>query len=160
MIHIKGLRRTIIVICLIVLAITGFLSIPSGKYYNAGVKKLVKENEAEVIEVGKSMKIDNDKIFINRIINTEDETYIRYKFIRFEQGWSFPEGDIKVFDDKLQEYLYHGSQSSGKLWGQEGIFRVDRIPDDVQYITLKLDRYDRKAEMKISLVEEGEKNEN
>lgn len=106
------------------------------------------------------MKIDNDKIFINRIINTEDETYIRYRVIKFEQGWSFPESAIKVFDDKGQEYIYHGAGSSGKAWGEEGIFRVDRIPDDVKEITLKLDRYDRKSEVKIHLAEDGEKNEN
>ncbi|WP_202750595.1 hypothetical protein [Clostridium rhizosphaerae] len=106
------------------------------------------------------MKIDRDNIYIRRIINTKDKTYIRYAFIRFEQGWSFSEGALKVFDDKGKEYHVMGGGWSGKLWGQDGLLELDRINKDSRYITLKLDWYDRKNEITISLGKEGEINEN
>ncbi|MBM7868663.1 hypothetical protein JOC70_000132 [Clostridium pascui] len=105
------------------------------------------------------MKIDKDTILIKRIVNTEDKTYIRYAFIRFEQGWSFSQGAINIFDDKGKQYQYKGGQSSGKVWGQDGLINTDRIDEGVKYIILKLEWYDRKSEMKISLGKEGENNE-
>lgn len=119
MAKIKGLRRTIIVICLLILILSGFTSLPESKYYNKNLKVLVNAKEAQVIEAGKGMKIDEDTIFIKRIINTQDNTYIRYAFIRFEQGWSFSEGALKIFDDKGKEYHSMSGSSSGKLWGQD-----------------------------------------
>lgn len=158
--EIKGLRRTIIVICFILLALSGFSCLPASKYYNKDIKKLVAENKAQVIEVGKGMKIDNDTIYIKRIINTKDRTYIRYSYIRKELGWSFPLNTIKIFDDKGKEYRHQSGTSSGKLWGQDALDEVEKLDKDAKYITLKLDWYDRKNELKISLGKEGEVSEN
>lgn len=158
--EIKGLRRTIIVICLLILAVSSFRSLPESKYYDKNLKALVKAKEAQVIEVGKGMKIDKDTIFIKRIINTQDKTYIRYAFIRFEQGWSFSEGAIKILDDKGKQYHFISGAWSGKMWGQDGLMELDRLNKDSKYITLKLEWYDRKNELKISLGKEGEINDN
>lgn len=135
-------------------------NLPESKYYGKNLKALVKENKAQVIEVDKSFKIDKDTLLIKRIINTEDKTYLRYAFIRKEQGWSFPAGAIKLFDDKECEYWNGGGGWSGKIWGQDGIIEYERLRDDVEYITLKYDLYDRSNELKISLKKEGEINEN
>lgn len=156
---IKRLRRTIIAICLGILTISAFMSLPESKYGSKSLKTLVDTKKAQVIEVGKKMEIDKDTILIKRIINTEDKTYIRYALERFEQGWSLSEGAINIFDDKGNQYRYNGGQSSGKLWGQDGLISFDRINEDAKYITLKLDWYDRKNEMKISLEKEGENND-
>lgn len=136
------------------------MSIPESKYYEKDLKAMVNEKKAQVIEVGKGMKIDKDTIFIERIINTQDKTYIRYALIRFDQGWSFSESAIKIFDDKGKQYQKKSGSWKGKFWGQDGLFEIDKINNDVKYITLKLDWYDRKDEMKISLGKEGEINEN
>lgn len=156
---IKRLRRAIIAICLVILTISGFESLPESKYGDKSLKTLVNTKKAQVIEVGEEMKIDKDTILIKRIINTEDKTYIRYALVRFEQGWSFSGGAINIFDDKGNQYRYNGGQSSGKLWGQDGLISFDRINEDAKYITLKLEWYDRKNEMKILLEKEGENNE-
>jgi hypothetical protein len=158
--QIKELRRTIIGLCLLILTLSGFRSLPESKYYDKNLKTLVKANEAQVIEVGKGMKIDRDTIYIKRIINTQDKTYVRCAFIRFEQGWSFPDGALKIFDDKGKEYLNRSGGWSGKLWGQDGLFEIERINKDSKYIAFKLDWYDRKNELTISLGKEGEINEN
>ncbi|MEG2918256.1 MAG: hypothetical protein RR891_00600 [Clostridium sp.] len=155
MIIIKRLRRTIIAICLFILAISVCYSIPKGKYFDEDLKQLVNEKKAQVIEVGKSMKLDNAPILIHRIINTEDTTYIRYSFIRFEHGWSFPGSNIQVFDDKEQEYFNHGGESSSNMWGEDGLLNIERVADDAKYIIIRINVYDRKNEMKISLAEEG-----
>lgn len=158
--RIKALRRTVIAICLLILIASGFMSLPESKYYYKDLKTLVNAKKAQVIEVEKGMKIDKDTILIKRIINTQDKTYIRYAFIRFEQGWSFPEEAIKIFDDKGKQYQSKGGGWTGKLWGQDGVIELDRISEDVKYITLKLEWYDRKNEMVISLEKEGKGNEN
>ena len=136
------------------------MSLPESKYYNKDIKALVKAKKAQVFEVGKVMKIDKDTILIKRIINTQDKTYIRYAFIRFEQGWSFSEQAIKIFDDKGKQYQGKAGGWSGKMWGQDGLIEIDRINEDAKYITLKLEWYDRKNELRISLGKEGEINEN
>lgn len=156
---IKRLRIAIITICLIILAISGFDILPESKYCNKDLKTLVNTKKANVIEVGKGMKIDDDTILIKRIINTQDKTYIRYAFIRSEEGWSFSQSAINIFDDKGRQYQYRGGHSSGKLWGQDGLFNIDRINEDAKYIILKLEWYDRKNEMKISLGKEGGNND-
>lgn len=66
---IKSLRRAIITICLIILTISGLESLPESKYCNKDLKTLVNTKKANVIEVGKEMKIDEDTILIKRIIN-------------------------------------------------------------------------------------------
>jgi hypothetical protein len=145
---------------LLTLAVSGFRSLPESKYYNKNLKTLVKAKEAQVIEVGKGMKIDKDTVYIKRIINTSDKTYIRYALIRLEQGWSFSEVALKIFDDKGGEYHYLGGGGSGKIWGQDGLIEIDRINKDSKYLTIKLDWYDRKNELTISLGKEGEIVEN
>ncbi|WP_278246520.1 DUF5643 domain-containing protein [Clostridium lundense] len=112
------------------------------------------------MEVGKGFKIDEDTIFIKRIINTEDKTYIRYAVITKEQGWSFPGGIIKIFDDKGKQYRNHGGGSSGKVWGQDGLIHFDKLKKDAKYIKLKVEWYDRENELKISLGKESGINEN
>jgi hypothetical protein len=156
----KGLRRAIIVICVLLLGVKVFQNLPESKYYFEDLKTLVDTKKAQVIEVGKGMKIDKDTVFIKRIINTQDNTCIRYTFIRLEQGWSFPDSTIKMFDDKGRQYLYDSAGSSGKMWGQDGLIMFDRLNDDVKYITLKIDCYDIKSELKISLGKEGKIIEN
>jgi hypothetical protein len=146
-------------ICLLLLAFSGFLSFPESKYYSEELKVLVKSKEAQVIEVGKSMKIDNDTLYIKRIVNTQEQTFIRYGLLRSEQGWSFSEGALKIFDDCGREYQSIGGGSSGKSWGQEGLIKLDRINKDSKQITLKLDWYDRKGELTISLKKDGEIND-
>lgn len=107
------------------------------------------------------MKIDNDNLIIKRIINTEDKSYIRYRQISTVIGWSFSENALKIFDDKGQEYQHIAGSYSTRLWGQEGLMLLDKkISEDVNYLTIKIDWYDRKTEMKIPLSEEGETNEN
>jgi len=159
-VKIKGLRKVIITICLIILVVSGFSNLPESKYYNKDIKGLVNEKKAQVIEVGKGFKIDKDTIRIKRIINTQDKTYIRYAVIINEPGWSFSAGAIKVFDDKGRQYENHGGGFSGKIWGQDGIIEYERLGEDVKYITLKLEWYDRKNQLKISLGKEGEISEN
>lgn len=143
-----------------ILAVNGFLNLPGSKYFNKNLNTLVKANEAQVIEVGKAMKIDKSTIYIKRIINTSDKTYIRYSFVRLEQGWSFPDGALKMFDDSGKEYHYEGGESFGKLWGQDGLIEFDRVDKDSKHITIKFDWYDRKNELTISLGNEGEIIEN
>jgi hypothetical protein len=145
---------------LLILAVTGFSSLPESKYFNKNLKTLVKTKEAQVIEVGKAMKIDKSTIYIKRIINTSDKTYIRYSFIRLEQGLSFPDGEFKVFDNIGKEYHYEGGESSSKIWGQDGLIEIDRIDKNSKHITIKFDRFDRKNELTISLGKEGEIIEN
>lgn len=160
MVIIKGLRRAIIITCLLLLAVKVFQNLPESKYYHDDLKALVDAKKAQVIEVGKGVKIDKDTVYIKRIINTEDRTYIRYAFIRLEQGWSFPENAIKIFDDKGRDFKNYRSGYSGKMWGQDGMIEIDKINDDAKYIILKIDWYDRKNELKISLGKEGEIIEN
>ena len=157
---IKGVRRAIIVICLLILAIGGFYSIPKGKYFDDSIEELINNKKAEVIEVHKKMKIDEDSFIVKRIINAEDSTYIRYSLIRLEGGWSFPGTSIEVTDNNGKEYFNHGESSSGKLWGQEGLIRIDKIDEGAKYIIVKFNCYDRKSEVKISLLEDGETDEN
>lgn len=107
------------------------------------------------------MKIDNDDLIIKRIINTEDKSYVRYRQIRTTQGWSFSKSIFRIFDDKGEEYIKVAEGASTNFWGEEGLMQLDKkIGEDVKYLTIKIDWYDRKSEMKIPLSKEGEANEN
>lgn len=155
MTKIKWIRRTLIIISLLILLFSGFISLPEDKYASKNLEALVKAQKAQVIEVGKTMKVDNDSIYIKRIINTEDKTYIRYAYIMHEQGWSFSDSELKIFDDKGKEYHITGGSGSGKLWSQDMLIDLDKIDKDSKYITIKLDWYDRKNELTIPLEKAG-----
>jgi len=156
----KIIRRGIIVICLIYLIGYGKECIPESKCYYENLETLVKKGEAQVIEVDKSLNIDNAKIHINRLISTDEDSYIRYSYKRKEEGWSFGGGGFKLIDDKGKEYSGYGAASHGKPWGQDGITKIDRLDDDIKYLIIQIELYDRKDEIKISLEKEGENNEN
>lgn len=106
-------------------------------------------NNAKVIEVNKKLKIDNASIIIQRVALTDKHTYIRSRYVSFEQGWSFPLEVIEIYDDKGKRYISTASTGEGKLWGEEGIAEYEKIPKDCKEIILKLQYYDRKAELKI-----------
>lgn len=159
LIEIKALRRSIITVCILVLALSWANSFPESKYYYDNMKEQVKEGKAKVIEVDKALNFDNDKFYIRRIINTEDKTYIRFSYIKKEQGWSFPDSSISIVDDKGNIYPSHGSGASGKMWGQEGLMSFDRINSDAKQITVKLNWFDRNDQMMISLEKAGDPNE-
>lgn len=134
--------------------------LPEGKYYNKELKVIVNKGDAQVIEVGEGMKFDRDTIYIKRIINTKDSSYLRYSLIRLEAGWTFSEGALKVYDDRGKEYKHWGGGSSGKIWGQEGLIEIEKIDSGAKFLIIKLDWYDRKNEIQISLKREGEIDEN
>ncbi|MBK1812329.1 hypothetical protein JHL18_17025 [Clostridium sp. YIM B02505] len=118
------------------------------------------QKKAQVIEVNKDMKIDNDTISIKRIINTDDKAYIISTYKPSELGWTFSTSAIEIYDDKGRQYKYRGGEDKGKIWGQDQLTEFDRIDKETKAITLKLDWYDRKAEMTISLDKEKNINEN
>ncbi|WP_347177708.1 DUF5643 domain-containing protein [Clostridium perfringens] len=158
---IKVIRRLIILVCLITLCFIGFTCLPKSKYYFKDIRSLVNEGKAEVIEVNQKIKIDDDYLIIKRIINTEDESYIRYKQVRTTLGWSFSESIFRIFDDNGEEYIKTAISSSTSFWVTEGIILLDKkIKEDVKYLTIKIDWYDRQNKIKIPLNKEGEANEN
>ncbi|GFP76563.1 DUF5643 domain-containing protein [Clostridium fungisolvens] len=155
------MKNPITIICLIIIIIGIFTNLPESKYYDKELKELVNQKKAQVIEVNKDMKIDNDTVSIKRIINTDDKTYIRSIYRTSEPGWSFSTTNvINIFDDKGKKYQYRGGENKGKIWGQDELMEVERIDEDAKYLILKLDWYDRKAEMTISLDKEKNINEN
>ncbi len=152
------LRRGIIVFCfilLIPLIINAFSSLSRGKYYSSELKAQVKDGSAEVIEIGKRINIDGDSIFIERIINTDAETNIRYR--TFERpGWSFPESAIVLYDEKGKKQR-RGSASSGSTFGQDGVIIYDRINEESKEIRIKFEWFDRSGEITVPVYEGGKK---
>ncbi|MCX0359118.1 hypothetical protein LI056_14090 [Clostridium perfringens] len=151
----------IILVCLITLCFIGFICLPKSKYYFKDIRSLVNEGKAEVIEPNQKIKIDDDYLIIKRIINTEDESYIRYKQVRTTLGWSFSESIFRIFDDNGEEYIKTAISSSTSFWVTEGLILLDKkIKEDVKYLIIKIDWYDRQNKIKIPLNKEGEANEN
>lgn len=145
----KILRRTIIIICSILLIPLIISSVPSTKYFGSTWKKQMTSDNAKVIEVNKRWKIDNASIIIQRVIITDKHAYIRSRCISFDPGWSFPLDSIEMYDDNGKRYMNVGSEGKGKPWGGEEITEYEKIPKDCKEITLKLQCYDRKRELKI-----------
>ncbi|MDU2323920.1 MAG: DUF5643 domain-containing protein [Clostridium perfringens] len=157
----KVIRRLIILVCLITLCFIGFICLPKNKYYFKDIRSLVNEGKAEVIEPNQKIKIDDDYLIIKRIINTEGESYIRYKQVRTTLGWSFSESIFRIFDDNGEEYIKTAISSYTSFWVTEGLILLDKkIKEDVKYLTIKIDWYDRQNKIKIPLNKEGEANEN
>lgn len=144
----KVLRRVIIVICIILLIPLLIISVPEEKYFYNDLKDKVKIGTAQVIEVNKKWKIDDSTIIIQRIISTNKNVYVRFRYVENKSGWSFPSNSIELYDDKGKKYMVAG-EDIGKLWGEEGINEYDRPSADCKEIILKLQLYDRKMEFKI-----------
>lgn len=149
----KVLRRSIIVICSVLLIPLVFTSFPNGKYFNDELKTLVKSGKAEVIEVNKKIPIDNDTIYIERIINTDTQTILRYKIVE-EPGWSFPSNVLLLYDDAGKKHQ-GGGASSGRFWGEDGIINYERISKASKEITIRLEWYDRVGEVVIPIDKGG-----
>jgi len=150
----KMMRRGIIIICIAILCLNVVSMWPESKYYDSGLEKEINAGSAKVIEVNKSFKIDNDTMKILRIINTSDRTYIRYALIKKEKGWTLPDTSISMIDDKGHQYQCFGFGSSGKSWGEEGLFQCDPIAEDAQRITMKFQWFDRMNQLSIPLQKE------
>lgn len=144
----KAFRRTVIVICAILLIPLIFCSISEGKYFYKELKAKVDNGIARVIEVNKKLKIDDDAIIIQRIIITDKNTYVRVRYVQSQPGWSFPLSSIVLYDNKGKVDYYAG-EGSGRLWGEEGINEYNQIGNDCKKIIIKLQWYDRKQELDI-----------
>lgn len=149
----KIIRRGIIVVCLFILLVSNINSLPESKYYSKNLEEQVKQNKAQVIEVRKTLRIDKDKVEIDRLIISHDEINIRFTVFQNGLGWSFPIDALKAYDDYGNEYQFNSASSSGKIWGEEGIISYSIQAKNVKYIKLKLDWYDRHDEIKIPLME-------
>lgn len=152
----KAFRRSVIIICTILLIPLIFCSIPEGKYFNKELNAKVNSGAAKVIEVNKKLKLDNDTIIIQRIIITDKNTYVRMRYVQSQMGWSFPFSAIELYDDK-GKVDYYGGEDAGKLWGEEGIDKYNQISNDCKKITIKLQWYDRKQELVIPYEGSGNK---
>ncbi|MDP4089046.1 MAG: hypothetical protein Q8930_07220 [Bacillota bacterium] len=153
---IKLTRRLIVLVCIIILAPLAVESIPEGKYYNGQMEDLVKNGNAQVIEAGKKVKIDNDTLNIQKVIKSGSDIYVRYSLSE-EIGWPFPWSCIKLNDNIGHKIPWEGNESSGKIWGEEALVEYGPIDSDCQELTFTLDLYDRKMEVKVPLAKEGNK---
>lgn len=161
MIIIKVLRRIIIVLCLILLGGNAGVTLCKGYSLDKYYENLAEESGAEVLDINASMKIDGKKILFNSIFSDDENIYIGYKYTSYMNGDYFGTYAIRVFDDSGKEYFGRADDTVGIIGGEKGVIRLTNIiPEDTEYLTLKLDNYDRKDEVKIWLKEEGRANEN
>ena len=152
---IKIIRRSIIVICLLLFIPVISESLPESRYND----KNIADKTDQVYKVNQSVKIDMDTLIIKSIIITPDETRVWYRILKPEQGWSFPQGAIKMYDEKGNSYIYEGGTGSGRLWGEDYIDSYQRISGSSNEIILKYEWYDRYAEFRIPLKKSGGSNE-
>lgn len=145
----KIFRRAIIIICSVLLIPLIVSSIPSGKYFDGHWEEEMTSKNGKIMEVNKKWKIDNATIVIQSVIINDEHAYIRSRCISFEPGWNFPLDSIKIYDDNGKRYMNVASEGKGRLWGGEEITEYEKIPKDCKEIILKLQCYDRTAEMKI-----------
>jgi hypothetical protein len=129
-------------------------SIPEGKYYDKTLEAKVENGSVDVVEINKEMKIDNDTIFIQRLIIDEGNIYLRYS-TEEEKGWSFSDSALALYDDKGNYLSSSGGGSSEKSWGRDGLIEFEKAEGNCKELTLKLEWYDRQGELKIPL-KEGE----
>lgn len=148
----EKVRRSLIVILVIILIPSIFMSIPnSNKQYN---------KDATKIKINKIMKIDNDRLLINNIVFDDDYNYINYALLRKNPGWSFSASIIKIYDDKGNEIINNGGNSSSKTWGQQGIMVLEKFSlKEVDSLLLKFQFHDRESELLIDLKKAGGKGE-
>lgn len=132
---------------------------PEGEYYSHDIEELVRAGNAQVLAVNKSFKIDRDTMHIKSIINTDDKTYIRYRLVIKELGWSFPEGSLSITDNLNNEYQCLGGGSSGKFWGQDGLIQTYRLDINASNITINYRWFDRQNQLFIELNKDGEADE-
>lgn len=143
----KIVRRIITFICILFLIPEIFRVIPN--------LKVEYSDKSIIYEINQSLLIDNDKFIVNRLITDDNYTYIEYKVIRFEEGWSFPESAISLIDSKGKKLQQRGSHSSGKVWGSEGVIKFEPAIKDVEPIILRFECYDRRYDLSLKLSKEG-----
>ncbi|MEG2935508.1 MAG: hypothetical protein RR844_03360 [Clostridium sp.] len=106
------------------------------------------------------MKVDGTRIVVNGIFNDEENIYIMYKYTSFIGGDRFGEYAMSFFDDSGKEYVGYMSNGTRIIGGGRGVITlINTVPEDTEYVTLKIDWYDRKDEVKIWLKEEEKANE-
>ncbi|WP_273319806.1 hypothetical protein [Vallitalea guaymasensis] len=143
----KILRRVIIVICMMFILSKSTILLPDseGKY----------SDEAIIYDINKNMLIDNDKFVVDRFIIDDGKTYMEYKLIRIEQGWSFSETALQIKNDENEIFEYRGGGSSSKLWGEQGVLEFSKI-EITDNIIIKYEQYDRIFEMTVDTSKEGD----
>lgn len=124
----------------------------------------MKNNKRSIFVIGDSISIHYGpylKAFIQEKFNYDRRREIGEALKNLDKPIGANAGDSSMVLKYLQEEMDKQVKYDILLLncGLHDI-RVDRIPDDVKEIILKLDRYDRKSEVKIHLAEDGEKNEN
>lgn len=159
MVDVKIIRRSIIVICLLLLIPVISQLLPERKYLRTDIANMVRNGNAKAIEVNQSAKIDMDTLIIKSIINTSDETYIRYRVLEPGQGWNFPVSALKMYDEKGNSYMWNGGTGQGKLWGEECFYSYQKISSSSKEMVLKFEWYDRSVELRIPLEKSGGSNE-
>lgn len=161
MITIKILRRIIIILCLVLLGVYAGVRLFSGYTMDKYYENIAKENNTEILAINKAMEIDGNRILFNSVFSDEENIYIGYKYTSFMTGDRFGINGIRVFDDSGEEYFGRADDTTRTIGGVKGVITLTNVvPEDIEYLTLKLDHYDRKDEVKIWLKEEDGVNEN
>lgn len=153
----KYVRRTIVIICLFslfLLLANKYTTYNYKKKSDSLFKSMSSKYQTDPIIVNKYLKIDNSKLQIKKILLTKNGTYIRYTSKGFTPT---PLNAVKIYDDKNR--LYNALEAcDGKVSKKcvDGIDKFEPLNNDVSFIILKLEWYDRIDEIKISLVQEGD----
>lgn len=143
------------IVCLIILLPSVFFSIPDRKYCSTKLEELVKIEKAQVVEINKKGDIDNYKFIVNRIINTNNDTYIKYTYIGDGFGWPLWTSNFTIIDNENRIYQGVNGGSSEKLWGQQGLIIFERIDENKSPFFLVYNKFDREMKIPISLERKG-----
>lgn len=140
----KKIRRILITILTILLIPSILMSIPS---------PTIKHSEhATKISINKFMKIDKDLLLIHKIVIDDKNSYLKYTVFRSKLGWNFGDHALKIYDDKRNEIPHMGGRYYPKMWGGQGIIELEKISlNEVKYLLLKYEHYDRKSQKIIQL---------
>ncbi|WP_223701210.1 DUF5643 domain-containing protein [Sutcliffiella deserti] len=151
------IRRIIIIVCLLAL-VPNLISLATSPFDSVlpdEVKRQIKSGDAKAVKLNEEISFGQDTIHLQQLVFLEDETVLQFKVRKKEQGWSFPDGALKIVDSEGETLTMRGGGSSGTPGGSDNLNYYEKLPWDTNEITISIEWYDRSYEEVISLQKEG-----
>jgi hypothetical protein len=121
------------------------------------IREQVKSGSVKQFKLNQEVSLEQDTIEFKQLLLTETETWLVFEVNTKEPGWSFPNVSLQLNDGLGKTYQYEGGYSSGRPWGEFIVNHYERLPDEMDSVTVNFKWYDRAFQTELPLEREEHK---
>jgi len=118
------------------------------------IEEKVESGEMDVHKLNKEILLEDDRIHLKNLYTSPSETILQYVVRSNENGWSFPEGALRLKTQEGKSLLNRGGSMRNRGKAEFIISEYEPIPKNTSSIMVDFEWFDRSFQTEISLEQE------